>query len=95
MKKAPVPETTYISRPVIASVLVFIKAHNLVKTRFVIMMKRAGIDTIICTTMSGFPAKCSLIVPSAGAMAAPAITVRREMERIVNVSVFLISFINI
>lgn len=37
---------------------------------------------------SGFlPAKCALMTPSAGAMAAPAITVRSDMERMVAVTI--------
>ena len=48
---------------------------------------------INCTSISGADAKCCLMIPMAGAMAAAAITVRSDMERIVAVTVFVILLI--
>lgn len=45
---------------------------------------------ISCKDKAEASQKWSLIIPKAGAMAAPAITVRRDMERIVQVSFPLI-----
>ena len=50
------------------------------------MMKRAGRLTISCSVIAGAEEKWSLITPRAGAIAAPAITVKSEMERMVKVS---------
>ncbi len=50
------------------------------------MIKSAGMLTINCISTLLYPLKCSWMTPNAGAMAAPAITVKREMERIVKVS---------
>jgi hypothetical protein len=47
------------------------------------MINNAGILIISLTRMSGEDEKCSLITPKAGATAAPAITVRSEIDRIV------------
>ncbi len=39
-----------------------------------------------CTNNAGDVEKCSLITPKAGAIAAPAITVRSDIDRMVSVS---------
>ena len=76
----------YMPRPVTAIVLVRISLHRIGKNRLVMMMVSAGRLTISWTMSLLWSAKCDLITPSAGAMTAPAITVRREIERIVKVS---------
>ena len=43
-------------------------------------------DAHNCTSNAGDVEKCSLMTPKAGAMAAPAITVRSDIDRIVSVS---------
>ena len=57
------------------------------------MINKAGRLMINCTSISGADAKCCLMMPMAGAMAAAAITVRSDMERIVAVTVFVILLI--
>lgn len=57
------------------------------------MINKAGRLMINCTSISGADAKCCLMIPMAGAMAAAAITVRSDMERIVAVTVFVILLI--
>lgn len=56
------------------------------KKRLVMIISRAGMLTMSCTSRSGADAKCCLIIPNAGAMAAPAITVSSDMERMVAVT---------
>jgi hypothetical protein len=58
-------------------------------------MKSAGMLIMSCTTVSGESEKCSLIVPRAGATAAPAITVRRDSDRIAVIIPFLFFVLSI
>lgn len=85
-KNAPVPETTYRTRPATAMLLVFATLHKSGKQRLVTMMKSAGRLTMNWIMRSGLPEKCAFTAQSAGAIAAPAITVKRLIERIVNVN---------
>ena len=56
------------------------------KAKVVRMMNNAGRLTMSCTVIGLHEEKCSLMAPSAGAIAAPAITVSRLMERIAEVT---------
>lgn len=49
--------------------------------------------TINCTKICGAEAKCALMIPKAGAIAAPAITVRIDIDNIVDVNSFEVFFI--
>lgn len=86
MRKHPAPAMMYSISPANANVLVLNKEQSFENVRFVRMMKRAGRLIISCTSISGSVEKWSLISPRAGKMAAPAITVRSEIERTVKVS---------
>ena len=95
-KYAPAPAAIYSTSPVNARVRVRISLHNAGKKKLVMMMKSAGMLTISWTMMPLMSEKCSLMTPRAGAIAAPAMTVRREMERMVNVSTpEFLRFINV
>ena len=59
------------------------------KKMLVMMMKSAGKLTINWIRMSGASAKCCLMTASPGAMAAPAMTVSSDIERIVAVTLFV------
>lgn len=82
----PAPNAIYLHNPVMAGVLVLMIRQSDGKKKFVRMMKSAGRLTMSWTVRLLWPAKCSRMTPKAGAIAAPAITVRSEMERIVKVS---------
>ena len=56
------------------------------KQRVVKIIKSAGILTINLISNSDSEAKCSLIIPNAGAIAAPAITVNKEIDNTVAVT---------
>lgn len=53
-----------------------------------ITIKIAGTLMIICTSTGELSAKYSRITPSAGATAAPAITVKRDSDRMLTTSAF-------
>ena len=89
-KKAPAPERTYKESPASANARVFIRRQSQGKTRFVRMINNAGRLTMSWISSGFLPAKCALITPSAGAMAAPAITVSKLMERMVYSNLFFI-----
>ncbi len=92
-KKAPVPDMMYKARPAMAISFDFMNWHKRGKHRLVMMMKSAGRLTMNCIRRSGLSAKCAFTAHRAGAMAAPAITVRRLRERIVNFSRSEICFV--
>jgi len=50
------------------------------------IINSAGMLTMNCTIICGEEAKCSLMIPRAGAIAAPAMTVRSDIDKIVYVS---------
>ena len=59
------------------------------KMKFVITMNNAGTLMIICTNSGLLSAKWAWMTPSAGATAAPAITVKRKRDRMLTVKLFL------
>ena len=87
-QNAPAPESTYKASPVSARVRVFINRQSQGKTRFVRMINSDGRLTISWISSGLRPSKWALMTPSAGAMAAPAMTVRRLMERMVYSNLF-------
>ena len=95
-KNAPAPARTYRESPASASVLVFIHRHRSGKTMLVRMINKAGRLTMSWISSGLCTSKCRLITPNAGAMAAPAMTVNRLMERMVKSSLlfFIIIVLN-
>ena len=84
------PPAVYNSRPIIVRVF----APNLLQSRgkilLVITIKIAGMLMIICTSTGELSTKYSWITPKAGAIAAPAITVKSDRDRMLTTSGFAV-----
>ena len=91
-KNAPAPERTYNIKPVRARVRVFIKRHSRGYSRLVRIMNSAGRLTMSWMSSGLRPKKLALMTPRAGAMAAPAITVKRLIERMVKSNLLFIDY---
>lgn len=89
-RPAPQPNTMYIPRPISVRVFALQIRHIFSKNKFVTAMNTAGMLIISCTIIFDSPLKYSCITPSAGATAAPAITVSSDSVSIATINFHLL-----
>lgn len=94
-KKADVPLTMYSVSDPSTIARVVNRRQSKGKMNEVMMMNSAGTLTSICTQIGLRSAKCAWITSRAGAIAAPAITVSNEIERIAVASSHLLECLSI